>query len=85
MEGLIDSEGEGEGEEGEGEGSGSDDEMPPNKRPVLAENKKTLQQRRRQRERREKVSHSLHVGKDRELLPIITWAVSGCRRGRDRS
>ena len=53
MEGIIHQE---EGEEGEEEeGSGDGDAVPPNKRPVLAGNKKTPQQRRRERERREKV------------------------------
>lgn len=50
IEGLIEGQGEEEGEEGE-----ESDGVLLNKRPVLAANKKTLQQRRREQERKMKV------------------------------
>ena len=50
IEGLMERQGEEEGEEGE-----ESDGVLLNKRPVLAANKKTLQQRRREQERKMKV------------------------------
>lgn len=53
IEGLI--EGEEGGEGGRDEEEGECEGMPPNKRPVLAGDKKTVQQRRREQERKTKV------------------------------
>ena len=56
IEGLIEGQGEEEVEEGE-----ESDGVLLNKRPVLAANKKTLQQRRREQERKMKVHKTMHT------------------------
>ena len=59
MEGLVEEE---EGAEGEGE-AGEREGMLPNKRPVLAGDKKTLQKRRREQERKTKVLYPEYIHK----------------------
>ena len=60
IEGIIEGQEEEEEEGGEGEGEcdeDGEDILLPNKRPILASNRKTVQRRRREGERKTKVHH----------------------------